>query len=258
MHAFKYIALLSLLLLGCFFPASSFAAEPPLRIVVSGPYPPFAEIDEENGSIYGFDVDIAQAVCKELKRECEISNMDFDLIIPALMDGTIDLAVAGMGVNEERKKQVDFTDRYYRSVSIFIEYGNKYREITPDTIKGLRVAAQSKSLQADYLAKTYGKSIKLVTATDYDELFDMLKAGKVDIFFSDGLPGYTYLTSEKGENFETIGAPIDPGDEVNWSRITLPKQQDKLREAINKAIQNIRRTGEYDKINRKYFDFTIY
>ena len=232
-------------------------AADPLRVVVSGPYPPFAEIDED-GTVSGFDVDIAEALCKELGRECRIENIEFDDIIPALVEGRIDFAVAGMGVNEERKKVVDFTDRYYRSVSILVERKGAFAESTLEDLKGMRIAAQTASLQADYLIKTYGDSITLVTDTSYDALFDLLKQGEVDLVLSDGLPGYAYLTSEQGEGLENIGAPLDPGDEINWGRITLPQNQEDLREAINQAIQTLRRNGEYDKINRKYFDFTIY
>lgn len=240
----------------CLLSAPALAADP-MRVVVSGPYPPFAEIDE-NGTLHGFDVDIAEALCKELGKECVVSNMEFDEIIPALMEGRVDFAVAGMGVNEERKKQIDFTDRYYRSVSIFIERKGAFSELNEKNIKGLRIAAQAQSLQADYLRITYGNSITLVTDPSYETLYTMLKKGEVDLVLSDGLPGYTYLTSEQGADLENIGAPLDPGEEVNWGRIALPKNQDALRKALNEAIQTLRRNGEYDKINRKYFDFAIY
>ena len=235
---------------------SCIAAEP-LRVVVSGPYPSFAEIDED-GTVHGFDVDFAEALCKELGRECSITNMEFDDIIPALVEGRIDFAVAGMGTNAEREKLIDFTDRYYRSVSIFIERKGSFKDITPESLKGLRIAAQTGSLQADYLTKTYGDSITLITDTSYDSLYSKLKKKEVDLVLSDGLPGYAYLSSENGAELENIGAPLDPGEEINWSRIALGKNNPAMREAINRAIQTLRRNGVYDKINRKYFDFTIY
>lgn len=229
----------------------------PFHVVVSGPYPPFAEIAED-GSIRGFDKDIAEAICRELGRECLISNMEFDEIIPALVEGRIDFAVAGMGTNEERVKKIDFTGRYYRSVSIFVGHQGTFADITPESVKGKRIAAQTATLQAAYLESSFGDTVTLVTDSSYEALFGMLKRKEVDLVFSDGLPGYAYLMSEQGEELESIGAPIEPEDESNWGRIALAKNRAELREAINQAIQTIRRTGEYDKINRKYFDFTIY
>ena len=238
-------------------PLAAFAAEPPLRVAVSGPYPPFAEIDEA-GQVYGFDVDIARALCAELGRDCEVVNYDFDAIIPAIVSGELDFAVAGMGASEERLQFVDFTDRYYRSASIFIERLGTVPEISPEALKGLRIGAQESSLQAEYLAMTYGDSITVVTNPSYDALYAMLKNSEVDLVFSDGLPGYTYLMSPEGEGLETIGEAIEPGGQRDWACVAVSKAQPELRAAINEAIQSLRRSGEYDKINREYFDFNVY
>ncbi len=238
-------------------PSVSRAAEAPLRVAVSGPYPPFAQTDDA-GNVFGFDVDIAYAVCKEINRECVVENVQFDDIIPMLVDGRLDFAVAGMGATEERKKLIDFTERYYRSMSIFIERNGTVESITPQTLKGKRVGAQAGSVQAGYLEKTYGDAINLVTTAAYEELFIMLKKGEVDLVLSDGLPGYAYLTSEEGEGLETIGDPIEPGGHMGISYIAVPKNRPELRDSLSRAIGSLRRSGEYDKINRKYFDFIIY
>ena len=239
------------------FMTASHAAEVPLRVAVSGPYPPFAQVDEE-GNLYGFDVDMAYAVCKEIGRECVVENVEFDDIIPMLQDGRLDFAVAGMGASEERKKLIDFTERYYRSVSIFIEVQGTFEHITPETIKGRRVGAQAGTLQAGYLEKTYGDAIRLVTAASYEEIYDMLKKGEIDLVLSDGLPGYAYLTSEEGEGLETIGDPVEPGGAMDRACIAVPLGRPELKDNLSRAITSLRRSGEYDKINRKYFDFIVY
>ena len=246
-------------LLQAFAPVPGRAAQPagPLRAAVSGPYPPFAELDE-NGKVYGFDVDIAEALCRELGRECEVANLDFDDLIPALRENKIDFIVAGMGASPERLEQVDFTERYYRSVSIFVERKGTFSEFTPETVKGRRVGAQTATLQADYLTKTYGSEITLVTAPSYEEVFEMLSKGEIDLVLSDGLPGYSYLTSEQGQDLETIGPAVETGNLIDYACIAVRKGDNELRLGINEAIQSLRRSGAYDKINRKYFDFIIY
>lgn len=233
------------------------ADKPVLRVAVDAPYPPFAMVDEE-GRLTGFDVDIALALCKEMKRECEVKAIPFDSLLPEIVAGTIDIAVAGMGASEERSKLVDFTERYFRSLSVFIERAGTLKELTPESIKGLHVGTQEDTLQSSYLQKTYGDNITLVTVASYTEIFSMLKKGEVDLVLVDGLPGYNYLKSEDGAGLETIGEPIESGSVMDWASIAVSKTQPGLRDALNAAIQAIRRNGEYGKINRKYFDFNIY
>lgn len=238
-------------------PASAQAGGPVLKVAVDGPYPPFTE-EDENGNMYGFDVDIAHALCKELGRTCAVRKVPFDEIIPSLVEGKIDIAIAGMGPSEERKKLVDFTERYFRSLSIFIERSRSLPGISPDTLKGLKVGAQANTLQAEYLRTTYGEGITLVMAESHIELFHMLQDKKVDLILVDGLPGYAMLKTDLGDGLETVGEPVESGGAMDWASIAVSKKQPELLKAINEAIQTLRRNGEYGRINRKYFDFNIY
>lgn len=232
-------------------------AEKPLRIGVDIPYPPFAYYDE-HGVMTGFDVDIAYALCEELKRECDIQAVEFDKIIPSIVAGELDLGIAGMGATEERKKVVDFTDRYFRSHSIFIEREGENIGLELNDLKDKKIAAQSGTIQQTYLQNTYGEVAEIVVIGDFEGVFSALKEGKVDLVFVDGLPGYHYLRSKAGTGLETIGLPIHSGIVLDSSSIAVAKEQTELKEAVNQAIQQIRRKGEYDRINRKYFDFNVY
>lgn len=251
------IALYCLVLGTVCLPAAVFAAPPVLRVAVDAPYPPFAMRDAQ-GNLTGFDVDIAHALCKELNRTCDVRAVPFDDIIPKIVEGKIDVAVAGMGASEERKKLVDFTDRYFRSLSIFLEREGTVKDLAPETLKGLRVGAQEGTLQAAYLRTAFGDNIVLVTVPSHDEVYALLKKGEVDLILVDGLPGYTFLKSPEGMGIEAIGEAVESGGIMDWASIAVSKKQPELREAINKAIQTLRRNGEYGKINRKYFDFNVY
>ncbi len=242
-------------------PTFSQAGQAPLRVAVDSPYPPFA-FENENGELTGFDVDVARALCAQLKRECSIVDFDFDEIIPAIVEGKLDIAIAGMGATEERRKLVDFTDSYFRSHSIFVEkHGNISTpdgKMTIQTLKGKKVGAQAGTLQEQYLRDTYGDAITIIAAESSDAAFDDLKKGATDILLLDGLAGYSYLKSPEGNGLETIGDPINPTGDGVFSRIVVSKKLPELREALNKGIKTLRRNGEYGKINRKYFDFDIY
>src|SRR3954447_194113 len=92
--------------------SSVFAQSTKLRIGVEGSYPPFSQISPD-GKLTGFDIDIANAVCAEMKAECTFVQQEWDGMIPALNAKKFDMIVASMSITEERKKAVDFSDPYY-------------------------------------------------------------------------------------------------------------------------------------------------
>lgn len=234
------------------------ANEQPLRIAVDVPYPPFAFVDAA-GNLAGFDIEIAQALCAEMRRACEIVPYNFESIIPDIAAGKLDLGMAGMGATEERRKLVDFTERYFRSLSIFVEKPGTVVDIKPENLKGLRIATQTGTLQDTYLREQYAHhEVVLVPAAGFDEVMEMIKDGRADLALIDGLAGYDYLKSDKGADLETVGNPISASEVQDAACIAIAKNRPALRAALNEAIQAIRRNGEYGKINRKYFDFNVY
>ncbi len=228
-----------------------------LRVAVESAYRPFAYTDE-TGRLTGFDVEIAERICAELNRDCEIIAMPFDTIIPSVARGDIDIGALGFGITHERKQMVDFTDHYFRSQSIFIEKPGNVKSLSPEGMAGKRVGAQPGSLQEEHLRKTYGPHISLVLTPDFEQLFRNLQSGHTDIIFVDGLPGYTVLKSPLGDGLETLGPPIPDNVVSTSAHMIVPKGRPELLHGINKAIMEIVRSGEYAKINRKYFEFNVY
>ncbi len=86
-----------------------------VRIGVEGAYPPFSWT-EPSGEVIGFDIDIANALCEEMKVKCTLVKQDWDGIIPALLSRKFDAIIATMDITEERKKKVDFTQKYQHIV----------------------------------------------------------------------------------------------------------------------------------------------
>ena len=90
-----------------------------IKIGVEGAYPPFSQIGTD-GKLKGFDIDIAYALCEQMKAQCTLVQQEFDGMIPSLQARKIDAVIASMSITEERQKVVDFTDKYYRTPARFV------------------------------------------------------------------------------------------------------------------------------------------
>jgi ABC-type amino acid transport substrate-binding protein len=229
---------------------------PFLRVAVDTPNPPFAVLDKR-GNVSGFDVDITYALCTELKRTCIIKPMAFEGIISAIVAEEVDIAVAGMGVTEERLRLVDFTDKYYRSLSLYIGRRGVVRGLSPEELKGLRIGAQRDTIQEQYLRQHFKNTATIVPVATQDTALNMASNGQLDLVLVDGLGGYAFLKTEAGAVLEIFGDPLADAN-MTSACIAVSKKQPELRDAINHALQTLRRNGEYGKINRKYFNFNIY
>lgn len=223
-----------------------------LRIGTEGAYPPFNNIDKA-GNAVGFDVDIAKALCAEMKVECEIiAPLEWDSILIGLKKKKYDAVVASMSITEERKKAVDFTAPYYSNNLTMV--AKKGSSIDPMMLKGKSVGAQRATIAANYVTDT----LKGVNAKLYDtqeNAYLDLASGRIDLLVSDKLPAYDWLRSEQGKGYEFVGKAIDVDDKIG---IAVRKKDDGLRLKMSAAIKAIVDNGTYAKINAKYFPFSIY
>lgn len=253
----KTVVALSILL-GSLVAAPAMAADK-IVIATEGAYPPFNKT-EPDGSLTGFDVDIANALCAKMNATCEIVAQDWDGIIPGLLAKKYDAIVASMFITEERKKQVAFTNPYYLAAMTHVAKKDLgITELTKESLKGKVIGAQSGTTQADYATATYTESeVKLYPTQDEVNL-DMAN-GRLDLQVGDMLPMLDWVQkTDDGKCCELVGAPItDPkfvGDGVG---IAVRQEDNDLREKLNKALDEIRADGTYKTINDKYFSIDVY
>lgn len=225
-----------------------------IRVGIEAAYPPFNGLNA-NKELVGFDVDIANALCAEMKVECTFVAQDWDGIIPALLAGKYDAIISSMSITDERKAVVDFTDRYYTNSLTFV--GPKdtgITDVTPAGLAGKSLGAQSSTVSASYLEEHYKDSdIKLYPTQD-DAYLD-LAAGRLDAVLADVGPTNLWLASEGGGCCAFIGEAVVKDDQIG---IAVRKEDADLKEKINKAIAAIVANGTYKTINEKYFPFSIY
>jgi arginine/ornithine transport system substrate-binding protein len=114
------LVMLIVVLVGCWCqPALAADVKKKLRIGTEGAYPPF-NFKDNNGKLAGFDIEIADALCKEMGMDCEFKEQDWDGLIPGLLSKKFDAIVASMSITDERKQKVDFSNKYYQTPARFV------------------------------------------------------------------------------------------------------------------------------------------
>ncbi|MGP2528523.1 transporter substrate-binding domain-containing protein [Acidaminococcus sp. LBK-2] len=219
------------------------------KVIKVGTEPTFAPFEfQEKGSkeFTGFDMDLARAIGKKLGRKVEIQNMGFDALIPALNSGNIDAVAAGMSITEERKKAVTFSDPYYTSglVVVVTKDNNAVKSIKD--LEGKKIAVQIGTTGADKAAKVSGA--KVTSFNTNAEVFLELENKGVDAVIIDRPVAQYYLTKEGKDKDKIVGDTMD-AESYGFAF----KKDSKLAADFNKALAELKKDGEYDKIYTKWF-----
>jgi arginine/ornithine transport system substrate-binding protein len=228
-----------------------------LNLCVEGAYPPFSETADD-GSIVGFDIDIGQALCAEMGETCELVKVDWDGMIPALLEKKCDAIVASMSATEERKQVIDFSDKYYQVPNRFVGPADAGLTDTPEGMAGKLVGVQRGTIHQNYMEAKYPDTELRLYGT-HDEMLLDLQAGRIDAVMSEVMAEGEFLESPAGEGFAFIGGDhLDPAIHGTGVGVGVRKEDTELRDRFSAAIAAIREDGTYQPIADKYFDFDVY
>ena len=224
-----------------------------------GAYPPFNWIDE-NGDLRGFDIEIGNALCAAAKLDCAWAVQDWDGIIPGLLAKKYDAIVASMSITEERRRKVDFTNKYYSTLAKFVRMKGSGIEISKEGLNGKAVGVQRATIHENFLRDNYGDIVSIKAYATQDEANLDFNAGRVDLLLADSvvlLEGF--INTPDGRDAEFVGPDFtDPRWFGEGVGIAVRKGEAELLEALNRAIETIRADGTYRSINATYFDFDVY
>ncbi|ARJ42945.1 histidine ABC transporter substrate-binding protein HisJ [Pantoea alhagi] len=254
----KRVLALSLLLA---FAGTVGAAVPKtLRIGNDPTYPPF-ESKNAQGELVGFDIDLANEICKRIEARCTYVESDFDALIPSLKAKKIDFIISSLSITEKRQQEIAFSDKLYAANSRLVAPKGAKLEPTPESLKGKNIGLLQGTTQETY-ANQYWRP-KGVTITPYanqDLVYQDLNAGRIDAAFQDEVQASEgFLKQPVGKDY-TFAGPAVKDDKIFGvgTGIGLRKEDSELKAAIDKAFAEMRKDGTYDKIAKKYFDFNVY
>jgi len=236
----------------------SFAQGKDLKVAIDATYEPFTF--KKDGKPTGFDVDIANALCEQIKRKCVFVEQGWDSMIPGLMARKYDVIISSMSVTEDRLKQIDFTDKYYNTPSRVVTK-KAFNYTGPASLKGKKIGVLKASTQEKYALgelKTVG--VDVVSYEAQDQVYLDIRAGRLDGTVADHVEVTGgFLSKPEGKDYELKGDELFiPKYFGIGAGIGLRKGQDALKNELNAAIKTIRGNGVYKKINDKYFTFDVY
>ncbi|MBM7036830.1 ABC transporter substrate-binding protein [Vibrio sp. 188UL20-2] len=230
-----------------------------VRFGIEGAYPPFSKT-EADGSLSGFDVDMANALCVEMDVQCKIVPQDWDGIIPSLLARKYDAIIAAMSITEERKQKVDFTGKYAQIPNQFIAKKGADIEFTAAGLKDVKIGVQRATTHDKYLTDNYGDSVEIVRYGSFDEAYLDLGNGRIAAVLGDAAAlEEGVLMGKDGDMYEFVGPSLtDPKWFGEGMGIALRKQDKDLTEKLDAAILSLREKGIYQEIAAKYFSYDVY
>lgn len=234
-----------------------------IRFLTDDDYPPF-HFPGPDGQLTGFNVDLARAICFELKIACTIQSRRWETLIPTLEEGRGDAIIASMRGSEADRARIDFGIPYYRSPGRFVSRSGEQGGATlPDasvkTLDGKSVAVITGSAHAAFLSAFFPKTY-VRTTSDQTEGLKLLARGEVDATFGDGVSlavwlntpeGYACCRFLGGSFFESRF--FGPG-----AMIGFRKDSTQLRKATDYALFRLSETGVYQNLMLKYFPVSFY
>ncbi|WP_310625093.1 ABC transporter substrate-binding protein [Limnohabitans sp.] len=199
----------------------------------------------EGPKLTGFEVELAEAVAKEMGLKIEWKALAFDAQVASIRQDRFDFAIASHGYTEDRAKAVDFANPHYCTGGVIAAHTDG--PLTVKALQGKTVGVQVSTSYLDNAKKIPGiKELKTYKADP--EAFSALKARKTDAWISD--KWLIKSTLEKNAD-----AGIVSGEQVFVERVSmiLNKNNTDLKEQWNIALVKVMSSGNYLKMSQKYF-----
>ena len=222
------------------------SGEDTLSVGTEPGFPPFESMSE-SGELEGFDIDLMNAIGERAGKTIEFESLPFDGLIAALQGGSIDAAISGMTITEEREESVDFSDPYFKA-GLAIAVQESTTDIQSlDDLEGKRIAVQIGTTGADA-----ANSVPNAEVTTFDSAplaLQELANGNVDAVINDAPATLDAIATGNIPNVEVVGELLTE----EFYGIALPQESDNL-EAINTALAEVKADGTYAELYQKWFD----
>ena len=217
-----------------------------LHMATNAAFPPY-EMTDDAGGFEGIDVEIATAIAEKLGLELVVDDMDFSSVIAAVQSGKADIVMAGLTVNEERKKNIDFTDSYATGVQVIIVPEGSEIQSVDDLSSDILIGCQEATTGYIYCSDDYGEDA-VVAYTNGATAIQALLAGKVDCIVIDSEPAKQFVAANEGLSI------LDTEYVTEDYAIGISKENNALLDAVNGALNELIEDGTVQTIIEKYIN----
>jgi polar amino acid transport system substrate-binding protein len=226
---------------------------PVIRFLTDNDFPPFNFLDEE-GTLTGFHVDLARAICLEAGATCDVQARPWADLLPALARGNADAVIAGHAISAKVLKQADFSDRYLPVAARFAYLKSAPVQATPLGLDGKRIGVARGTAHEAY-ARSFFRDSRIEAFETPDAARDALMAGKIDALFDDGVSLVFWVAgTNSGACCELAsGAFIEPAYFGDGMAIALAKGDLPLARTVNNSLRTLRESGRLEELVQRYF-----
>src|SRR5450631_97381 len=230
-----------------------------IRFLTETDYPPF-DYAGPDGAPAGFNVDLARLICEEINVACTVQMRRFDTLVGALNSNNGDAVIASIAETADMRRQVDFSDPYYRTPARFVTRRDlALDEVRPEALEGRKIAVVAGTAHEAYL-QTLFTAAELHPYPNEDAARFALKKGDVDLLFGDGISLAFWLNgTDSGNCCEFRGGPYMEsrffGEGVG---IAVRRGNDLLRQAFNWALFQLWEKGRFTDLWLRYFPISPY
>lgn len=243
-----------------------------VRIGVEGAFPPWNMIGSD-GKLAGFDIDLSQDLCRRAHVECELISGEWTSLIPSLNAGKFDLVLT-LGINEARKKVVDFTIPYASGVATFIIAKNGTVPAMPMTgerlnlndkavadpvmaeigrlIKGKTIGVVQSTSQEQLIRAYFGDAVEIRTYKSSPERDLDIRAGRIDAGFDSGVYATSTLDKPGNEDLAMTGPLMKGAMLATEVALGMRKGETELKAIFDKAIREAAADGTIRKLSVKW------
>lgn len=246
---------------------SSWAASGVLTVGTEGDAPMYSMADAQ-GNVTGYDADVANALCAQLKVQCKFVVQSFNTLIPSLSSNRFDVLISGLGVTDARREKIDFSIAYGSSPQYFVvAKGSPALQATNleqiiKALSGKTVGVVNGTTYARYVAK-HVPDADIKTYDSVEQLLGDLQAGRLDSGYSDSDTWTDFFKTSGGAKFARVNVKIrssdDPATLGYGMGVGIRKGNAELTAKVDRALCTLINDGTLSKVSQKWFqeDYTL-
>ncbi|AMA72583.1 basic amino acid ABC transporter substrate-binding protein [Aneurinibacillus thermoaerophilus] len=221
-----------------------------LIVATDAAFPPFESMSP-TGEPEGFDIDLIKAIAKAQNMEIEVKHTGWDPMMAGLKNGSVDIAIAGITITDDRKKVFDFTTPYFTAEQGILVKKNAPAVKTVADLKGKKIGVQSGTTGQLLVEEKLGKGYSGLKG--YEEVagaIEDMRNGRIDVVVADNAVVKKFMEKLKLDDVNIIE---DTSAKQEQYGIAVKKGNKELLDKLNKGLAAIKESGEFDQIYNKYF-----